>query len=280
MGGNSGQLLHDLLQDASQRFTSYLLALVALSGLTMALIQAVKDLTSVRAVYNRRKLLQWMNTRASACTPAEVADGADTYGFQAGGKLTEGLGGECVSVAQAEDQLVELATDRDRYAFYSAELEKLSTQFVGAAQLVLDYPSNYTALFKLLACYSSQEDVAILLKESMPPAMPMSLERDHNPEDVRKLAAQRQKIIDARTRVHHQITQSIASFQMSAGARWQFWLRIASLVVSILLVFGLLWFWSALREANTAGIIMTSVVAGLLAPVARDILAALQNLRD
>ena len=79
------------------------------------------------------------------------------------------------------------------------------------------------------------------------------------------------------------IQRNVDAFQIRVGYRWQWWMKTVSLAVSFLLSFaGLLLFWKhgSLHGANRALMaLLIAVLSGFLAPVARDLVAAVQSLR-
>src|SRR5690348_4000316 len=97
-----GRLITGGLDYASRSFSGYLLAIGVIGGLTMALLQAAKELTNWRKNFNRRKLHEWLSARL--VTLGQHGDGS---------KLQQ-----CVD--EAEGELLRLATDRDVDAFYGA----------------------------------------------------------------------------------------------------------------------------------------------------------------
>ena len=84
---------------------------------------------------------------------------------------------------------------------------------------------------------------------------------------------------DARNRVTHQLQRAVDGFQIATGYRWTYYMKIASFVVSAIL---------AAIAVQTKGqgilshigvIAFTAVLAGFLAPIARDLAATIQKLR-
>jgi hypothetical protein len=83
--------------------------------------------------------------------------------------------------------------------------------------------------------------------------------------------------------VTHQVQRSLDGLMISAGFRWKLCLQIASIVLSALTVWvGLLLFVREPIEVFVRHLpvyVVISVLGGFLAPVARDLVAALQQLR-
>jgi hypothetical protein len=142
-----------------------------------------------------------------------------------------------------------------------------------AAQMVLDFPWLHPQLFHCLAAQASAEDLDRLMK-ARPPA------QGSRPAPG---ADDKAALIDARNRVTHQVQRSLDGLMIAVGFRWKFWLQIASFVVSALIVWiGLLLFVEEPIAVFTRHLPLYAVLAvlgGFLAPVARDLVAALQQIR-
>jgi len=247
------------LNYASHSFSGYLLAVGVIGGLTMALLQAAKDLTGWRARFNRDRLREWLQARVRVLNP----DATDQAHF----------------VDQAELELLRLATDRDADAFYGAELEALAAQFSGAALLVLDYPRLNSELFRLLTVHATTQDVDTLLQEYKPVIpIPGIAVQQYSAEKLTAEAETRHKLTETRNRIRHQVTQSISSFQVSAAARWQRRLKGYAWLTSTALTF-IAFLFSDVGWRQAGWLLLLSAVSGFLAPIARDLLAALQRLR-
>ncbi len=217
-------------------------ALAAVGLVSMALIQTVKDMLPVRRWFQGWWIQRWLRAQS----------------------LRSGEGGFASDPVAAERDLVRLATSGDRDALFDLPIEQVSGQMNAAAQIVLSYPREYSNLLYCLAAYAAPSDVSTLL--GAPPTA--------EPE--------RTAFVDARNRVTHQVQRSLDGLQISAGYRWKLYLQIASIVSSGLLTMVGVWFFSG--QPIPAGrrfalYIAISVLGGFLAPVARDLVAALQQLR-
>ena len=226
-------------------------ALAAVGVISMALIQTVKDVFPIRRWFQTYRVRDWLSAQAPKA-PA---------------------GGHPVSAEAAETDLVRLATSGDRAALYDLAIEQVTAQMNAAAQMVLDFPWLHPDLFYCLAAQADAEDLRRLI-ESRPP------ERGPRPplSDEDKKA-----LLDARNRVTHQVQRSLDGLMIAVGFRWKFWLQIASFVVSALIVWtGLLLFVQEPIEVLARHLPLyaaLAVLGGFLAPVARDLVAALQQIR-
>jgi len=111
-----------------------------------------------------------------------------------------------------------------------------------------------------------------------------------DPEDVERLIAstapapgekRAQADVDARARVMHYVQRAIDGLQISASYRWKLYLQIASFATSFVITVLAVGVHAggAPGAKDVPGIVLVGIVGGFLAPVARDLLAALQKLR-
>ncbi len=228
-------------------------ALAAVGVISMAFIQTIKDVLPVRRWFQAQWVRRWLRDQARQVPPT----------------LTAGV----TSGNTAEVDLVRLATSGDRAALYDLPIEQVTGQMNTAAQMVLDFPWLHQ---DLLCCLAAQADAGDLrrLLHAVPPVA--------GPRPVLS-ADEKSALIDARNRVTHQVQRSLDGLMISAGFRWKFYLQLASFLVSALIVWaGLVLF---VHEPITVFVshlplyVALSVLGGFLAPVARDLVAALQQIR-
>jgi hypothetical protein len=239
----------------------------------MALIQAVKELTPIRRFFHERRFRVWLQKRL-------------------GVRHTEAI----ERAVDAEIRLVRLIADDDPSAFYDVELEYFVSNLKSAGRTIVDNPITYQDLLLILACFADRKDINRLMTEGgMAPMLGL---RVHQPlvdtfavDPVAVLAtagdaladteaaADRQARIDARNRIRYQIDQAADAFYIATGARWKMYLQIASFLLSTLLAATALSTRGGVDQ-NLGGLVVGSAIAGFLAPVARDLLAALQKLRQ
>jgi hypothetical protein len=242
----------DFTASIASHFIAFLSAMAGVGILSMAIMQAIKDTFPVRRAFQRQWLKRWF-----VCKAGEAAKG----------------GRGTVNLVAAETDLIRLATDGNANAFYDLPIEQLAGQFNAAIQIVLDSPARHRDLMTTTAARADASDLQLLFEP--PPAVTLPL----NPSDLNQ-ATVRQQFIDARTRVTHQVQRAIDSIQISAGFRWKFYLQLAAFLLSGLIAgFGVWMFFSASGGAKFITALVTAVLGGFLAPVARDLVAALQQLR-
>ncbi len=240
--------LVEIVKYLSDELVPFAAAATAVGTLSMALIQTIKDMFPIRELYQRRWIRRWLHTQL---------DRAPTT-FQA-------------TPQAAEADLLRLTVDSNASAFYSLGIEQLCGQMNSASQVALDYPSLHQSLLLAFAANANPVDLAMVLNFS-------NVIKQSNADlyAVPIEAPPMTDFIDARNRVSHQIQRAIDAVQIAAGFSWQKLLQKTSIIVSFILsLIGItlmsttVW-WLAFPMA---------IAAGFLAPVARDLVAALQNLR-
>ena len=259
-------LANDSIADAIQRFINsiysytfaFVSAMASVGVVTMAIIQTIKDIFPVRRAFQRSWLNHWLASKADDFNSTKTSINPP------------------VSAASAEKDLIRLATDNNSNAFYDLPIEQLCGQFNAAIQVALDYPGRHRDLLFCAASQATVEDLNLLMR---PPEL---VTRPQKPPDAPLTAdeaQQRQAFVDARNRVTHYVQRAIDAIQISAGSRWKWLLQLASFVLSGLITYlGVTFFLKAL-SGNILTALVIAFLGGFLAPVARDLVAALQQAR-
>jgi hypothetical protein len=239
---NTSQSILQFTRAVADYALPFLTAVAAIGTLTMAIIQAVKESFPARAWFNRPYLHGWLERKAT-----EYAQEAKV---------------ETPSADKAHRDLLRLATSGEDEALHDLPIEQLCGQVQAAAQVVLDYPADYSELFCCLAAHAKPGDVAEMLK-------PVDA-------DGKRTDAQ----LAARGRVLHHVQRSIDALQIAGGFKWTTLLQWISFGLSYTLtVVALVYYYGSASVATLAKIIVVGVAAGVLAPTARDLVAALEKLR-
>lgn len=236
---------------------------VTLAGVgtaTMAGFQMVKDLFHVRRWFNRRAVGEWLSGRAT-----EVArEWARTH--TPGVRDARPDAGELAREARAS--LEGLATAGAADALYSLEIDKLAGQINAAARMALDLPKNHKSLLRCLAAQAEPTDLDRILE---PPVLPARTE----PE--------KQKVTDyleAKNRIATYIQRTLDGFQIMADYRWTHWNQTWVFWINFAFVL-LLWAVYARLGGRVAigAVAITALLGGFVAPVAKDLVSALQSLK-
>ncbi|MDQ3169780.1 MAG: hypothetical protein M3Q55_06555, partial [Acidobacteriota bacterium] len=171
------------------------ISIAAIGLLAMALLQGVKDMLPVRRWFHRAFVRAWLEHKARAhAATASVTPRAD--------------------VALAD--LIELATTGDAHALFDLPIEQLCAQASAAAAQSLDYPARHEDLLRCLAASADPRDVEMVLHAP-----------EQEPSEV-DAAHARAALVDARTRVMHQVQRSLDALQIAAGYRWKWYMQLAA----------------------------------------------------
>jgi hypothetical protein len=236
------EALTDLFNDIERHWGAYLAALVALSGLTMSLIQAAKELLFLRSYFHRIQTVRWLDGISGREAPERTS--------KQGSEL--------------EASLLRVTSAGNASALYDAELEDVCVQLSAATQFLVDYPRQSPELLKAICRSAAKNDLELII--------------DGDGDSMAGDATHRQKVFDARNRVRALTHRSVEAFRLETASRWRRGLKIAAFVVSVLIAALACSLSGELRE-RPVKVACTALVAGILAPVARDLLAAVQQLR-
>ena len=247
------------------------LPLAGIGALSMALLQTAKNLLPLRLWFQRHHVEHWLAQRAGQAAASAKAAGSST---------------PAAGVAQAQADLVHLATAGDADALYSLPIEQLCGQINAATQVLLDYPSLHWNLLRCLASEAQPADLALINPPD--PAAHAARKMLLRKPAVTLTDAEHNQVDDyvaARNRVSHQIQRAVDALQISVSFRWKFWMQLASILLSAALgvatlLIGNAYFDMHLTAAREGAlIILTAILSGFLAPVARDLVAALEQIR-
>ena len=235
--------LATFVQDLAAKWSQYLAGIVVLGTFVMAVLQTVKDLTPVREWFHRWFVGKWLKRRSGTAAVA--------------------------SAAQAD--LVALATDGDEGAFYSLATEQLCGQVSAAAQMVLEDPGSHKELLQCLTAKTPDAAINRLKQQAQPLTQTFAMARADGSPAAAEAA---QKLAEAKARTLHQVQRSIDALQISALYRWKVIFQAASFGLCVVVA------WAA--SPNTVGLgrkVFLGVLAGFLAPIARDLQARLQQVK-
>ena len=248
VGGNMNQALADLqnaIVQLGQLSGWSILALITAAGtISMAIVQLIKELTPIRRAFQRQWLRRWFEMRARRLrlhkgTDRKLARPDPYEGFR---------------------MLIELAIGGDADSFFDLAAEQLVAQMNAAALAALDYPKRHRDLLLVLSEGADLKDVArVMVGVSGPSSQPYH---------------------DARNRVGNRIQRNLDGVQIALGNRWRLYMQSLAIALTVILIEAAV-LWNA-REFHLPTFflaIVIGVIGGYLAPVARDLVAALQSLR-
>jgi hypothetical protein len=264
----------------------YALVASLVGALSMALLQTIKDIFPVRSWYQKWMLRKWyIDKHDKMMGMQRILKREDIINFLRYQGLAENQidkytkefedAGAAISIASFEsfqDQLLSLSTDGNEDAFYDLAIEQMCGQMNACAQLAIEYPIRYSKVLSPLVASADPIDIDLLFI-----IQPSWLSSDNVEAKVFSPL-----YVEARNRVAHHIQRAVDAIQISFGAGWKKILQIASIIISgVICALGIGFLDTKLELFPRISIaIISAIVGGFLAPVARDLVAALQKLRS
>jgi hypothetical protein len=227
--------LPKLVDGVAGNILSYALILAAVATITMAFLELIKAVFKLRFKYHLSKVQKWIH---------------DDKAFEQLIVLT-------VAKKDAEEALFDQPTD------------KLMAQIQAAANIAVDFPDTYPALYEFFACnpldQGGLDSDAAIWKNFISQTLV-------TPDAKSPLV---QRATRARTSIDHFVSRRLDAFQTRTEYLWarknQYWSVAAStLFLTVLLVYiGVPLVWA----------ILLAGFGGMMAPFAKDIVTALSGLR-
>jgi hypothetical protein len=272
----------------------YAITLAALGALTVALIEAWKKLRDSQAKFHRRSVLRWLENEghggATGAAPrhhyrARAADHADRAGlapYDAGRcfeqllLLTTGVGDPTGRGAGRYAPAVAMSwTTYQRsieFALFELELDRLMGQVQDAADIALNHPHRFPDLFQFLTRSAAPDDVDRWLSDVQQPMTIVGADE-----------ARRKEISDRFTRLKQLVRRHLDSFQIVTAMRWREWNQLAALIVGATLLataqVTVVLQAGGSPLASWLKIGAVSLLGGMLAPVAKDLVDALRKVK-
>ncbi len=248
----SKQSLTVLLAIDSNRVSKSVIALTAIGLLTMALIQAARNLLLIRARYHKERVRSWLDQ---------------------------------------DDDTVETLHQRlqigdDPLAFYDLPIQSVCGQIAAVAEAVLveevgssdggtSDKVKVSSLLRRLAGSGAKADLDKLDEGQKPKGAADAVEAMEEAKRVREFQ-------NLRARLGSHIQRNIDNFQITAGTRWRWGLRVTAFLVSFVLsgsvLIGSAMHWTQFLALLGAALI-GGLIGGYLASVFRDLVAVIERLR-
>jgi hypothetical protein len=286
--GVSDSTLHEIVRTVntiSNFIMPYAIAASGVGALSMALIQTAKDIFPVREWFQRRKLRSWYIGKendiamvSTALRDSSIFSGTQEQGasestiasFASTLDTLKSVGNVDNKFKSFQEEVLSLATDGDESAFYNLPIEQLCGQLNASAQIAIEYPTKYIQLLLPLAEGADHKDIVTVVTFSGANA------------EVASDKTLQSSYTDSRNRMAHQMQRAIDAVQISFGASWKKWLQIGSIGLSAIICFAAVGIGETNIDLGTRLLLalVSSIIGGFLAPVARDLVAALQKLRS
>lgn len=234
------------LKAISTWVTTWGIPLAAIGTISMALLQTAKNIFPLRRRFQETRIAAWLRGRNAEAAPDAAAD------------------------------LVALVTAGDWDAFYNSEIEQVCGQIKNSLTAVLDYPDRHAELIACLASTAARGDIDNLFH---PPHADIFLKAAHQSTAEERDAIRQYAI--AKMRVGAEMRCAVDAVQSSISFRWKRRLQIISLVLCAVVGIIALQLGAKPGLAPTlGGSIVIGLLSGFLAPVARDLVAAIENWRS
>lgn len=238
------------LQSAVTAFSNSWLPVVsglaAVGVIAMALIELLKSVFNLRRQYQRYAFKKWLDGQSAkfAKNFAEI---------------------DAPQSKIALAQIVGLATGGDENSLFDLKIDRFAGQLNAAVQVMLAYPANFKDGIKILAVSASEADLKAFL----------------NGPAANADADARRAYAEIRTRISNVIQRNLDAIQISVGKRWERWLHVASIVVSVILILAFFRFdppgFAAGNKMAIGSLILFALLGGMVAPVASNLVAALKK---
>jgi hypothetical protein len=258
----------------------YAVTLAALGALTMAVQEAVKKVLGLLSKFHRKALQAWLEVdggstkkhyqvsairtdRAEAAIPPRGRQPA--FGSNAYEELLHLTTGLALDETRRTSPLG--STRHVANALFELELAQMMSQIQDAADAALSNPERYPALYAFLTRGCAIDDA-----ERWASAM-SSTKVAADGTDPKELG-------DLYGRIRLLVKRQLDSFQTVTTYRWREWNQMSAVLLGAALMF-----IAQLRMAggqpsyDWVGMVLVSVLGGMLAPVAKDLVDALGSMK-
>lgn len=255
----------------------YFIALAAVGALAMALIELWKKLRDSRTRFHARAVTRWIVEARAALSRRE--GGRDVAPEAAYAQLLSLITGIDTERAHGVARRL-LAADgieegrlwlppRAEFAAFALDLERLMGHLQDAADLTLNTPEAYRELYYFLTAGAAREDIDAWLREA-----------DRLPSGDVLDRGEAKRRADLYARLHQVVKRRLDALQLYSGYRWATWNQFAANAVGSLVLFLVLLSLAPLSSLSLWLIVLLSLFGGMLAPIAKDIIVALQRVRS
>lgn len=246
----------------ARRAMPLLISMAAIGVLTMALQQAIKDMLRLHVGFNRRRFDGWAGAEAASAHARRQL-------------LTLALGGTRRATTSLPDE-----------ALFELSIAALTAQLASAAKFALAFPEAHQAALRLAVGPLGDTDVGTLVAATAAERARIAAGDPVTPAHEAQLSSAE----EARTRLSYLIDRRMDAFQVESTSRWEHRNKQAAFLLSALLALAAIGvyvvsyqYWTPLSKPQVAAlglmVPLAALVAGFVAPVAKDLVTALQSVR-
>lgn len=239
-----------------------LISIAAIGVIAMAVQQAIKDLWQLARGFNRRRFDAWCLAQGGSRETRDLL-------------VSLAVGGADNTTNPTRDQ-----------ALFDLSIPGMTAQMAAAAKFALAFPDQTTRVLDLVVGRLGVEDVQTLVDATVAERTRTSAGAPMTPAHEARLA----KADEARTRLGFIIDRRLDAFQVESTSRWEHVNKLAAFFISaILAVLAMILYivsysyWTPLTKGQVTTLValvpLAALVAGFVAPVAKDLVTALQSVR-
>jgi hypothetical protein len=270
-----------VIDDLVSFILRYAVTLAAIGALSMALLEAMKALLSWRDRFHKQRVIGWIETipqessvslltalcRDSNWTPPR---GSVELQKRVYSQLLQLTTGEGPDKAFMESSIEWAPWDVTAgHALFALSLDRMMGQIQDAADTAMGNPSLYPELYALLTMGARSEDVKNWYEWAKQPPI-----RSVDDAALAKTQA------DTYARLRQFIRRRLDAFQVTANYRWETSNQVVSVLLGTVLLFGSLLYLAGPNGPSFLGIAFASLIGGIMAPVAKDLVIALKKVRS
>ncbi|MEC4890104.1 MAG: hypothetical protein RI101_08580 [Nitrospira sp.] len=271
----SPENVSDAISQIASFIARYAGTLAAIGTLSMALIEMFKGLLSWRDRFHKRLILDWVqNVRPPEQVLGGIRISREEFHKKLYAQLIRLTTGESISPSAMTEPIEWTPWDiSPSNALFALELEKMMGQIQDAADTVLGNPHVYPELYLFLSSGSDPKDIANWFEWAQQP-----------PARTTEDASLAKRQADTYARLRQFIRRRLDAFQLTAGYRWQTGNQVTSVALGAALLFASLVFSARNTPPQDLlswiGLVLVSLIGGIMAPVAKDLVVALKRMRS
>lgn len=241
------QKLNCQLDDSAEFVLGYAILLAGIGVLSMAIWEAIKKIFQLRERYFIREYFAWLE-------------------WDVGTRLLKLSTGH----PPPSERSIWSPASHHGYSIFTLDLERLVAHLETSLELVLSSPTreDYEQIYRFFT-----KDLDSKVSNAWVEQSSRAHTADSTPEQDKAIA-------DTYAEVHQWVERKLDSFQVQTKVRWVFINQRASWAIGTILLAGLLWSTYPPEDlADFSRIVVLSILGGIVSPVAKDIVAAIQKLR-
>jgi hypothetical protein len=280
----------------------YLVPLAAVGALSMALIEFGKKILDKRTKFHTLRWIRWMQrAEVERDAPAvgkapKGAEGARSPGTErALAELLQLCTG--VSATEGDEAAQDLFDDGGHlpllyawsrspaHAVFALDLARMMGSIQEAADIALATPGQYESLYRFMTRGADPKDVNDWLARG--PAAMLNVDNLSEADQKKVIKEQAERF----ARLRQIVKRKLDGFQLYTGDRWASWNQFAANIVGFVVMFIVLLYshWAsrnapltpvAVASSFSLSILPISLLGGILSPVAKDLVTALQRVRN